>query len=86
MKCITHPHNDVTSVCHHCGRPLCTLSRLPIAAAHNSEGPLCGYLIQDTAFAPGPGGLLAEACHCEACLNEFHSQLVYDLQRLKSGL
>jgi hypothetical protein len=88
-KCETHNQNAV-AVCHHCGRPLCKLIKLPYKPVRGVTLPknqLCGYIIIDPAFSVPSEFPGTEAFHCGDCLMaQHHEEFGVSLERLKAGL
>lgn len=75
------------AVCHHCGKPLCQLEKLPkVWGRKSAVKELCGYIIDDPCFFSPTGKSKVEANHCESCLLEHHVEFRSHLQRLKSNI
>ena len=56
-ECAECNTSDITSVCHHCGKPLCAEDQVEI---------------DDDAFSEEKGRSGRHALHCRACKEKFH--------------
>jgi hypothetical protein len=89
VKCETHTSKEAVAVCHHCGRPVCNLIKLSYRVVRGMSIPmdqLCGYIIDDPAFAWPSEDVGVQAIHCQSCLISQHKEFASSLERLKARL
>ncbi|WP_434445000.1 hypothetical protein [Lentzea sp. E54] len=60
-ECAECNASEIKSVCHHCGKPLCTGDQVEI---------------DDDAFSDEEGRISRRAMHCKACKEKHHPRAV----------
>jgi hypothetical protein len=85
LMCETHPKNKAVAVCHHCGKPLCSLVKLPAPyVTANERKSLCGYKFDDPLLSNKKLNYAVEAMHCSSCIKSFHPEFLKLMQNVEA--